>query len=138
MVELLAPIHGLYNAAVGALLVFQALLGLKIRRARRTGAAFPVAAVKRHRKNGPFLPYLSAFGYAVGLFLILLDHRRLLAFPTHFFLGSSIVLLLILQRRLGARIHGPASPIRTPHFLLGLLLLAVYVVQAALGLSLLL
>jgi hypothetical protein len=138
MVDLLAPVHGLYNAAVGVLLFYQAILGLKIRRSRRSGAAFPVAAVKRHRKIGPVLPFLSAFGYAAGLFLILLDHRRLLAFPAHFFLGSSIVLILFVQRRLGGRIHGPASPIRTPHHVLGLILLAIYIVQAALGLSLLL
>ena len=34
MVDLLAPVHGLYNTAVGVLLFYQALLGLKIRRAR--------------------------------------------------------------------------------------------------------
>jgi hypothetical protein len=138
MVELLAPVHGLYNAAIGVLIFYQALLGLKIRRVRRAGGAFPVAAVKRHRRIGPFLPFLSAIGFAAGLLLIMLDHRRLLAFPAHFFLGLSIILILFLQRRLGLRILGPQSPLRKPHFLLGLLLLAVYIAQAALGLSLLL
>jgi len=63
MVAILAPIHGLFNAAVGVLLFYQAWLGLKIRRARRTGGAFPVAAVKRHRKNGPALP--STLGLSI-------------------------------------------------------------------------
>jgi hypothetical protein len=135
VVAILAPVHGLFNALVGVLLFYQGWLGLKIRRARRTGGAFPVAAVKRHRKNGPGLPYLAAFGFAAGLVLIMLDHRRLLAFPAHFFLGLSIVVLLLLMRRLGARIKGPLSPIRTPHFVLGLGLLVIYVVQAMLGLS---
>jgi len=135
VVAILAPLHGLFNALVGVLLFYQGWLGLKIRRARRTGGAFPVAAVKRHRKNGPVLPYLSAFGFAAGLVLIALDHRRLLAFPAHFFLGLSIVLFLLLQRRLGARIKGPLSPIRTPHFVLGLGLLVIYVAQVTLGLS---
>jgi hypothetical protein len=138
MVDLLAPLHGLYNVAVAALVFFQALLGLKIRRARRTGAAFPVSAVKRHRKIGPFLPWLAALGFAAGLFLILLDRRRLLAFPDHFFLGLSIVLLLFFQRRLGLRILGRDSVYRNPHFLLGLVILAVYVAQISIGLRLLL
>ena len=138
MTAILAPLHGLFNAAVGVLLIYQTALGLKIRRARRAGAAFPVHSVRRHRKIGPVLPWLSSFGFAAGLFLIMLDHLRLLEFPEHFFLGLSIVLLLWLMRRLGARIKGPSSPLRTPHFLLGIVLLVIYAVQAALGLSLLL
>ena len=138
MIDILAPLHGVFNAVVGVLIFYQAWLGLIIRGARRKGRAFPVAAVKRHRKNGPVLPYFSAFGFAAGLVLIMLDHRRLLAFPAHFFLGLSIVLILLLQRQLGARIKGPLSPIRTPHFVLGLALLALYVIQATLGLSILL
>ena len=138
MVDLLAPLHGLFNAAVAGLVFFQAFLGLKIRRARRSGAAFPVAAVKRHRKIGPFPPWLAGLGFAAGLFLILLDHRRLLAFPDHFFLGLSIVLLLVIQRRLGLRILGRDSVYRKPHFLLGLLILMVYAAQISIGLSVLL
>jgi hypothetical protein len=138
MVDLLAPLHGLYNVAVACLVFFQAFLGLKIRRARRTAAAFPVTAVKRHRKIGPLLPWLAAIGFAAGLLLIMLDHRRLLAFPAHFFLGLSIVLFLFCQRRLGLRILGRDSVYRNPHFLLGLIILAAYVVQISIGLSLLL
>jgi hypothetical protein len=138
VVAILAPLHGLFNASVGVLLFYQAWLGLKIRHARRAGGAFPVSAVKRHRKNGPVLPYLAALGFAFGLGLIMLDHLRLLAFPAHFFLGLSIVLLVILMRRLGAHIKGPLSPVRMPHFVLGLALLIIYIMQAALGLSLLL
>lgn len=137
MVAFLAPLHGLFNAAVGILMFYQAWMGLKIRRARRTKGAFPLSSVKRHRKIGPVLPYLAAFGFAFGLLLIALDHRPLLAFPEHFFLGLSIVLLLWLLRRLGARIKGPLSPLRTPHFLLGIALLGIYVVQVTLGLGLL-
>ena len=136
MAAILAPLHGLFNAAIGVLIFYQAWLGLKIRHARRAGGAFPIAAVKRHRRNGPMLPFLSGLGFAAGLGLIRLDHRRLLSFPAHFFLGLSIVLILLLLRRLGARIKGPLSPIRTPHFFLGLGLLLIYVIQAALGLSL--
>jgi len=137
MVAFLAPLHGLFNAVVGVLLFVQAWRGLKIRRARRTGGAFPVSSVKRHRKNGPILPYLAATGFAAGLLLIALDHRPLISFPTHFFFGLSIVLLLWLLRRLGVRIKGPLSPIRTPHFVLGIALLVIYVVQVGLGFSLL-
>jgi hypothetical protein len=134
----LALLHGLFNAAVGLLLFYQGWLGLKIRRARRRGRAFPISSVRRHRKIGPVLPYLPAIGFAAGLWLIMLDHRPLLVFPAHFFLGLSIVLLLLLMRRLGARIKGPLSPVRTPHLVIGIALLVIYVVQAGLGLSLLL
>jgi hypothetical protein len=138
VVTILAPLHGLFNALVGVLLFYQAWLGLKIRHARRAGGPFPVSAVKRHRKNGPVLPYLATLGFAFGLVLIMLDHLRLLAFPAHFLLGLSIVLLVILMRRLGARIEGPLSSLRAPHFVLGLALLIIYILQAALGLRLLL
>ena len=83
-------------------------------------------------------PSGSVRGFAAGIFLVLLDRRRLLAFPDHFFLGLSIVLLLFFQRRLGLRILGRDSVYRNPHFLLGLLILAVYVAQISIGLSLLL
>ncbi len=138
MIHWLAPIHGLYNAAVAALVLYQALPGLKIRRARRKGTAFPIASVKRHRTIGPFLPWLAALGFAAGLVLILLGRRPLLAFPAHFFLGLSIVALLVVQRRLGLRITGRDSVYRNPHFILGCLILAVYIAQISIGLSLLL
>jgi hypothetical protein len=109
-----------------------------MRRARLAPSAFPLASIKRHRKIGPFLPFLASVGFLVGLFLIALDHRRLLAFPLHFFLGMSIVLLLFVQKKLGLRIRGPQSPFRKIHFLLGVFILAVYLMQALLGLSLLL
>jgi hypothetical protein len=137
MVAFLAPVHGLFNLSIGILVFYQAWLGLKIRRARRGGGPSPVHSVKRHRKIGPVLPYLAALGFAAGLVLIMLDHLRWLTFPAHFFLGLSIVLILLLIRRLGGRIKGPASPLRTPHFALGIVLLAVYIVQAGLGLSIL-
>jgi hypothetical protein len=135
---ILAPLHGLFNLAIGFLIAYQGFLGLKIRKARRAASPFPVKTIKRHRRIGPFLPILSAFGFAAGLLLIRLDHRRLLAFSAHFFLGLSIVFFLVLMRRIGLRIKGPDSPFRTRHFGLGMLLLLIYVVQAFLGLSLLL
>ncbi len=137
LVAVLAPVHGAYNAVIGVLLFYQGWMGWKIRRARRRGGAFPLSSVKRHRKLGPSLPWLAAFGFAFGLLLIALDRRPLLAFPPHFILGSSIVLILWFTRRLGGRIKGPQSPIRTPHFVIGVGLLAVYVVQVGLGLGLL-
>ena len=137
MVAILAPLHGLFNACVGVLLFTQAWMGLKIRRARRTGRTFPLSTVKRHRRNGPFLPKLAALGFSAGILMIALDQRPLLTFPLHFFLGLSIVLILFFTRWLSTRIKGPLSPVRTPHFLIGISLLCIYVVQISLGLSLL-
>jgi len=135
---MLPLVHGLYNGAVGFLSFYQGWLGLKIRRARRSQSSFPLAAVKRHRKIGPFLPFLAGLGFLAGLLLIALDRRRILAFPAHFALGLALVLLLFLQKRLGARIKGPLSPLRTPHFLLGILILIAFSIQVLLGLSILL
>ncbi|MHB8054867.1 MAG: DUF4079 family protein [Candidatus Aminicenantales bacterium] len=138
MLPILPFVHGFYNVIVGIFLFYQGWIGLKIRRARRAASAFPLASIKRHRKIGPYLPFLASAGFLVGLLLIALGHLPLLAFPLHFFLGVSIVFLLFVQKKLGLRIRGPQSPLRKVHFLLGIFILAVYVIQAFIGLSLLL
>ena len=81
---------------------------------------------------------LGIVGYLVGFVLILFDTGRILEYPVHLAVGSGIVILLTATFVLSRKIKGPASPLRTPHFVLGVLILAVYLVQAVLGLRILL
>jgi uncharacterized membrane protein YozB (DUF420 family) len=130
-------LHGLFNAAVMLLFFYQARLGLTIRHARLSKAAFPLAAVKRHRKIGPVLVVLGGLGFLAGLVLALFLEGKVLQYPLHFFTGLTIVLLLIGTFLISRRIKGPNSPLRKPHFVLGLCVLVLYVVQSFLGLRIL-
>ncbi len=134
MLQYLKYVHGSYNAVIMILLFYQAALGLRIRRARRKKAPFPMPAVRRHRRNGPLLMKLGVFGFISGLALVLIDTGRLFEFPLHLFTGLSIVVLLVSTYLISRKIKGPASPLRTPHFILGICILSLYVFQSFLGL----
>lgn len=134
----LSIIHGLFNATVFILFLYQGRLGLKIRRARRAQAPPPAPAVRRHRKNGPRFMGLGLTGYLFGLGLVLVSEKgRAIVFPAHFIVGSVLALLLLSTFVVSRRIKRPDSPFRTPHFILGILILSLYVVQALLGLDIL-
>ncbi|MFN2365788.1 MAG: DUF4079 family protein [Desulfurivibrionaceae bacterium] len=140
--ELLPPLrlaHGLFNIAVALMFFYTARFGLKIRRARRQGAARPAAVIRRHRKLGPILAVLGFLGYLVGLTLVLLDSGNILQYPAHLSVGTIIVALLLTTFLVSRKISGTeASPFRRVHFLLGLAILSLYVVQVFLGLGVLL
>jgi hypothetical protein len=131
--------HGLFNFSIALLFFYTARFGLKIRRARRQGAARPAAAIRRHRKLGPILAVLGFLGYLFGLILVLLDTGNILKYPAHLLVGSIIVALLLTTFLVSRKITGvKASPFRRIHFLLGLVILSLYVVQLFLGLGVLL
>lgn len=130
-------LHGLFNFTVMLLLFYHARLGLTIRRERLAKGPFPLNAVKRHRALGPVLTLLGIAGFAAGAALILMDEGKILKYPLHFFVGLIIVGLLISTYALSRRIKGPDSPLRTPHFRLGVAILSSYVIQAFLGLGIL-
>lgn len=137
MLEYLRYVHGAYNAVMMLLFFYQGSLGLRIRQARRKKASFPMATVRRHRRNGPIFVPLGVFGFLVGLGLVLVDTGRVLEYPTHLFTGLAIALLLVSTYLVSRRIRGPASPLRTPHFILGICMLFLYVTQLFLGLRIL-
>jgi hypothetical protein len=137
MIEYLRIGHGLFNALVAVLFFYQGWLGLTIRRARRSQASIPLAAVKRHRKTGPVLVSLGGLGFLIGLILILIDTGRLLFYPLHLSIGLTIVVLLMGTFLISRRIKRPDSPYRTPHFILGICILLLYVFQSFLGLGIL-
>jgi hypothetical protein len=59
-------VHGIYNALVMLLFLYQGFLGLRIRRDRRAHAPLPLLVIKRHRKMGPVLTILGGPGFLPG------------------------------------------------------------------------
>lgn len=131
-------VHGVYNATVMLLFLYQGWLGLRIRRARMAGAPPPFPVIKRHRRTGPVLAILGGLGFLIGLTLVLLDTGNVLEYPPHFFIGLTIVVLLIVTYKVSREIKGPDSPYRTPHFILGVTILCLYFVNVIFGIGALL
>jgi hypothetical protein len=130
--------HGIYNALVVLLFLWQGWLGLRIRRDRRAHVPQSLPVIKRHRRAGPVLALMGGFGFLTGLTLVLLDTGNVLEHKTHFFTGFSIVVLLITTYRISRDIKGPDSPYRTSHFVLGLAIICLYCINVFLGIGALL
>lgn len=127
--------HGSYNSIVMLLFFYHGWLGFTIRRARKSKAPLPFAAIKRHRKIGPVLAFMGGFGFLIGLTLILLHTGNVLEYPPHFLVGCTIVLCLLSTFLISRKIKGPDSPYRTPHFVLGIAILCLYLIQVFLGIG---
>ncbi|MDR9500488.1 MAG: DUF4079 family protein [Desulfurivibrionaceae bacterium] len=131
--------HGLFNLVVAGLFFYTARFGLQIRRSRQQDAARPAAAIRRHRKLGPILAILGALGYGAGLTLVLLHSGDIFHHPVHLLVGTLIVFLLLATFLVSRKIAGPeATSFRQAHFLLGITILSLYLVQIFLGLGILL
>jgi hypothetical protein len=131
-------VHGGFNSSVIIAFFYHARLGIAIRRARKARDPLPFPLIKRHRKGGPILAALGITGFCIGFTLVMLDSGKVLQFPYHFFVGCTIVLCLISTFALSRKIKGPQSPYRTPHFYLGVVILSLYLIEAVLGLGVLL
>ncbi len=130
-------VHGSYNSLVMLLFFYHGWLGITIRRARKSKGHLPFAVIKRHRKTGPALAIMGGFGFLIGLTLTLLDSGNILQFPAHFMVGCTIVLCLLSTFLISRKIKGPDSPYRTPHFVLGITILCLYLIQVFLGIGVL-
>ncbi len=130
--------HGAYNTAVTLLFLYHGRLGLSIRRARMSQAPLPFPAIKRHRKMGPVLTILGGLGFCIGLTLVLLDTGNILEYPAHFFVGAALLSLIVTTFLISRKIKGQDSPLRTPHFILGLAILSLYLIEVFLGIGVLL
>jgi uncharacterized membrane protein len=130
--------HGSFNTFVMLLFFYHAHLGITIRRARKARGPLPFPVIKRHRKGGPVLAVLGVLGFCIGFTLVMLDTGKILEYPYHFFAGCAIVFCLITTFVISRRIKGPDSPYRTPHFTLGIAILCLYLIEAFLGIGVLL
>jgi len=131
----LRPAHGVYNAIVVLLFLYQGQIGFRIRRARKAGAAPLFEMIKRHRRMGPVLVILGGIGFLEGLTLVILDSGKVLQFPLHLFTGLTIVVLLMATYKISHDIKGPDPLYRTRHFALGVALLCLYLVNVVIGIG---
>lgn len=138
LIAILKLVHGIFNTSVMLLFYYHARNGISIRLARRRETPLPVQAIKRHRKMGPMLALLGLAGFSAGLILTLVDTGRLFMYPSHLFTGASIVLLLFVTYRVSRKIAGRSLPERDLHYRLGIVILALYLVNVVLGIGVLL
>ena len=96
-------VHGSFNTLVFICFLYQAWMGLKIRRGRKSGQS-QFIAMKRHRRLGPFLVIIGVLGYCFGLAMVLIDTGKVLEYPLHLAIGSLIVLFLVGQYVVSKRI----------------------------------
>jgi hypothetical protein len=139
--ELLAQlrlVHAFFNTSVMLLFFYHGWIGLAIRRARTSKGTLPFALIKRHRKMGPILTILGGLGFSIGLTLVLLDTGNVFEYASHFIVGCLIVLLIAVTFLMSRKIKGRDSSLRTPHFVIGLAILFLYLIEFFLGIGALL
>lgn len=138
LIAQLKLVHGFFNLTVVLLFFYHGRNGLLIRRARTSAAPLPLLAMKRHRRMGPILALLGVAGFFAGLILTLVDTGQLLKYPPHLFVGIAIITLLFCTYRLSRKIAGSGGSERDLHYRLGIVILALYLVNVFLGIGVLL
>jgi len=134
ILEYLRAIHGIYNFSVFCLFIYQGILGIKIRRARRAERPLPINAIKRHRRQGPTFALLGVMGYVFGAILGYLDDGLPIKYIAHFLNGTLIATLITTTYIISRKIKA-GSTFRTPHAIIGILILLLYVLQILLGIG---
>ncbi len=134
IIEYLKLFHGAYNTIVMLLIVYQGILGLRIRKAGNK----PVHTIRRHRKIGPVAAVLGISGFIAGMTVIFLDSGRIVKYPLHFITGLLIASLLVTTYLISKKIKGPDKYWRNRHYAVGVLIIFLYFVQTFLGLGVLL
>ena len=136
--DYLRLLHGSFNTMIALLFVYHGSLGWRIRKERKAGGERNPKVIKRHRKEGPIFAVLGVAGYFAGAGLMLIDKGRLFEYPLHMIVGSCIALLIITTFIISRKIKGPESSWRSPHFIIGLFILLLYIIQIYLGIGILL
>jgi len=134
ILEYLRAIHGIYNFSIFCLFSYQGILGIKIRRARKAEKPLPISAIKRHRRQGPLFALLGVAGYVFGAVLGYLDDGLPIKYIAHFLNGTIIALLIITTYLISRKIKA-GSTLRTPHAIIGILILILYILQVLLGIG---
>lgn len=135
-IDMSKVVHGLFNVFVFIVLLYQAWIGLKIRKGRKTGQS-QFAAVKRHRKLGPILVFTGILGYCFGLILVFINKGHVLEYLLHLAVGTLVVFFLAGQYVVSRRIKGRESSWRMPHLAIGIGILCLYVLQIITGMAVL-
>jgi len=94
--------------------------------------------IRRHRTLGPILATLTPIGYLGGLLLSYLDYGIWTKYPVHLAGGSLLVAAVTATWFISRQIRSIHSLWRTPHFVLGLAILVIFLCQVFLGLNVLL
>jgi len=131
LIAYLKLFHGTYNSIIMILIVYQGMLGLKIRKTEPP----PVHIIKMHRKVGPIAVVLGTMGFFAGLIVTFLDFGRGFKFPLHFITGLLIGSALITTYFISRKIKGDEKLWRNRHYVLGILIIMLYVLQVMLGIS---
>lgn len=137
LIDLAKVAHGTFNFLLAIAFLYQAWMGLAIRRGRKKSTP-RAAIIKRHRRLGPLLVVMSAAGYGFGLALVLLDKGHVFEYPIHFAVGSLIFLLVFGQFAISRKIKGRESFFRTIHLLVGIGIVCLYALQMVVGVGVLL
>jgi hypothetical protein len=116
----------------------QAYFGFRIRKARIAAQVPPISTIKRHRTIGPILFVLGIGGFFAGLTLVYLDYGNILKYPIHLLFGVFIFVFLINLFIVSRMIRGIDTQWRDLHYKLGIGVLCIYMIQALLGISMLL
>ncbi len=137
-INYLKLLHGSYNTVVALLFMYQGSLGWRIRTERKAGGRRDAAIIRRHRRGGPIFAVLGIGGYFAGAVLVYLDKGHLYEYPLHLMTGTCIALAITTTYLVSRMISMPESRWRTPHFLIGLFIVLLYLIQITIGLNILL
>jgi len=129
--------HGLFNSCVIILFIFQAFLGLKIRKIRKNGNAPDFKLIRKHRNFGPVVAITGIAGFFGGMVLVYFDEGHILEYPLHFSTGLIISCLIITNVLISKKIRGIDSPWRNPHFFVGVSIICLLLFQGFLGIGVL-
>jgi predicted membrane chloride channel (bestrophin family) len=130
--------HGSFNTLMMFLFAYQGWMGIRIRKQRLSGSISDFHFIKRHRKTGPVFAVLGCCGYIAGLTIVYIDKGTVFYYPLHLIFGSAIAVSIITTFFVSRKIKGISSSFRTPHFILGIWIICLYLVQLILGLGILL
>ena len=131
-------LHAAYSGSVALLVFYQGRIGFKIRRERVAGRPPIVKAVKRHRTMGPIITLMGIAGVFAGAMTVYLNEGRIFENPIHFVIGLSIVAFVSTTFVISRKIRSQDSPLRNPHFIVGLVIISLYCIQIFVGIRMLL
>lgn len=131
-IENLRLAHGAFNLALFGLFVYQAALGLRIRRARLAGH-MDARASKRHRRIGPAAAALAPIGLMAGATVTWLRTGHIMDNAPHFINAVLLIALIASAYSASRRIRGSLG--RDLHRRLALAALAAFIIQCLLGIG---